>query len=104
MAIRASGPRGSVPIQIRAQALRRRPAAGPQIAAMAFPVVPEGAAKGPRKAAAQRSGQWRQSDVRRAINAAEKAGLASYRVEIAPDGTIAIIVGDPADTAPVPAR
>jgi hypothetical protein len=99
MAIRASGPHGSVPIEIRAQALRRRQAAEPQIAALAFPVVPEGAADGPSGAAAQRSGHWRQSDVRRAINAAEKAGLASYRVEIAPDGTIAIVVGDPADTA-----
>jgi len=38
-------------------------------------------------------GRWRQADVRRAINAAEKAGLRHYRVEIAPDGTIAIVVG-----------
>jgi hypothetical protein len=38
-------------------------------------------------------GHWRQSDIKRAIAAAEAAGLAEYRVEIAPDGTIAIIVG-----------
>jgi len=38
--------------------------------------------------------QWRQADVRRAIAAAEKAGLSAYRIEIAPDGTIAIVVGD----------
>jgi hypothetical protein len=31
--------------------------------------------------------------VKRAIGAAEKAGLHNYRVEIAPDGTIAIVVG-----------
>ncbi len=43
--------------------------------------------------------RWRQSDVKRAIAAAEQAKLASYRVEIAPDGTIAIGVGDPAETA-----
>ena len=38
-------------------------------------------------------GHWRQADVKRAIAAAEKAGLRNYRVEIAPDGTISIIVG-----------
>ncbi len=43
--------------------------------------------------------RWRQTDVKRALAAAEQAGLESYRVEIAPDGTIAIIVGSPADTA-----
>lgn len=49
--------------------------------------------------------RWRQSDVKRAIAAAEQAELGSYRVEIAPDGTIAIVVGDPADTAdPAPGR
>jgi hypothetical protein len=49
---------------------------------------------------------WRQSDVKRALAAAEQAGLDSYRVEIAPDGTISIIVGIPAETAagPNPSR
>ncbi|HEY6814087.1 MAG TPA: hypothetical protein VI168_00980 [Croceibacterium sp.] len=37
--------------------------------------------------------QWREAEVERAIAAAEKAGLSAYRVEIAPDGTIAIVVG-----------
>lgn len=37
--------------------------------------------------------RWRDADVGRAIAAAEQAGLAAYRVEIAPDGTIAIVVG-----------
>jgi hypothetical protein len=36
---------------------------------------------------------WRQSDVKRAIGAAEQAGLRFYRVEIATDGTISIVVG-----------
>lgn len=36
---------------------------------------------------------WRQADVRRAIGAAQQAGLERYRVEIGPDGTIAIVVG-----------
>jgi len=38
-------------------------------------------------------GRWKQSDVERAIAAAEQAGLESYRIEIAPDGTIGIVVG-----------
>jgi hypothetical protein len=37
--------------------------------------------------------RWRQSDLKRAISAAEEAGLRSYRVDIATDGTISIIVG-----------
>jgi len=39
---------------------------------------------------------WHDSDLKRAIEVAEEAGLKSYRVEIAPDGTISIIVGTPA--------
>jgi hypothetical protein len=39
--------------------------------------------------------RWRQSDVKRLVAAAEQAGLQSYRVEIAPDGTLSIIVGAP---------
>jgi len=42
---------------------------------------------------ARTAGHWRQSDVKRAITAAEQAGLQHYRVEIAPDGTLAIVVG-----------
>ncbi|MBO9575379.1 MAG: hypothetical protein J7494_06565 [Sphingobium sp.] len=32
--------------------------------------------------------------LKRAIQVAEEAGLRDYRIEIAPDGTIAIIVGN----------
>jgi hypothetical protein len=45
---------------------------------------------------------WRQSDVKRAIAAAQQAELANYRVEIAPDGTISIVVGAPSDTVDDP--
>lgn len=44
-------------------------------------------------AAPVRKRPWRQADVRRAIGAAQQAGLQQYRVEIGPDGTIAIVVG-----------
>jgi hypothetical protein len=43
--------------------------------------------------------RWRQSDVKRLIAAAEQAGLESYRIEIAPDGSLSIVVGTPDDTA-----
>ena len=56
-------------------------------------VPPVGVTKTPDRA------HWRQSDVKRSIAAAQQAGLQSYRVEIAPDGTIAIIVGAPGETA-----
>ena len=42
--------------------------------------------------------RWQEADVERAIAAAEKAGLRDYRVEIGPDGTIAIVVGAPSPT------
>jgi hypothetical protein len=44
---------------------------------------------------AVRAGSIRQKDARRAATAAEKAGLRDYRIEIAADGTIAIVVGTP---------
>lgn len=47
----------------------------------------------------QRKPRWRQSDVKRAIAAAEQAGLSAYRVEVAPDGTISIVVGACSDAA-----
>jgi hypothetical protein len=49
---------------------------------------------------ARRRAQWRQTDVRRAIAAAEKAALTNYRVEIASDGTISIVVGPPPSGVP----
>ena len=43
--------------------------------------------------------RWCKADVERAIAAAEQAGLTAYRVEISPDGTIAIVVGPQAEAA-----
>jgi hypothetical protein len=42
-------------------------------------------------------------DVKRAIAAAQQAQLANYRVEIAPDGTISIVVGGPSEMPDDPA-
>lgn len=40
-----------------------------------------------------RRGHWREKDLQRALSAAKRSGLTDFRVEIAPDGTIAIVVG-----------
>lgn len=42
----------------------------------------------------RKPGHWRERDLRRALVVARQAGLASYRVEVAPDGTISIVVLD----------
>lgn len=84
--IRASGAGGAQrPIQIKAQVLRDRPAASGGTLGFVLPADPPcGEGAEPR---------WSDADVERAIAAAERAGLAAYRIEIGPDGTIAIVVG-----------
>ena len=88
-----------VPIQIKAQMLRRWPRGGHADVVGPFAIMPDDGAGAPEETAGGPRKPWRQSDVRRAVAAAEQAGLQSYRVEIAPDGTISIIVGAPSDTA-----
>ena len=88
IAIRASGSGGPHdPLQIRAQVLRgKQVSAHAGMLGFALPEdpPPDGGAAEPR---------WREADIDRAIDAAERAGLRAYRIEIAPDGTIAIVVG-----------
>lgn len=91
-----------VPIRIQAQVLRRRRPAANASAAGVFAIVPDKPAESHHEAGARRKAGWRQADVKRAIEAAEQAGLQSYRIEIAPDGTISIIVGAPDETAGAP--
>ncbi len=91
------------PFHITAQALRKAQLRAET--ALAIFDVRSGAKAPPAENPKDGRARWRQSDVKRAIAAAEQAELGSYRIEIAPDGTIAIIVGDPADTAdPAPGR
>ena len=89
------------PVQIKAQLLRGRPTA-PAGAVGDFPVASDEPVGGAGAAEPRGKTAWRQSDIRRAIAAAEQAGLESYRVEIATDGTLSIIVGAPAETASDP--
>lgn len=86
-----------VPVRIQAQALRRWQAVG--FGNILGPFAMTADEPGPGATAAGGKNPWRQSDIKRALTAAEQAGLQSYRVEIAPDGTISIVVGAPADTA-----
>ncbi len=103
MVMKAATPgEGVVPIQIRAQALRRSPVVAPANPVAAYALMPDDPDPDAGKPETKSKGNWRQADVKRAIHAAEQAGLTSYRVEIEPDGTIAIVVGDPADTDPNP--
>ncbi|HEY7806737.1 MAG TPA: hypothetical protein VIC34_06000 [Croceibacterium sp.] len=88
-----------VPIQIKAQVLRRWPLVGHARTIGPFALVPDEGPHPPSRGESGDKGRWRQSDIKRAIAAAKQAGLESYRVEIAPDGTISIIVGAPSDTA-----
>jgi len=53
-------------------------------------VAPGGIAAAP----ALKRSLWRDRDLKRAIRIAEKSGLAFFRIEIGPDGTISIVVGD----------
>ena len=48
----------------------------------------------------RRPSTFRQTDVARAVKATQAAGLAIGRVEVAPDGTIRIIIADGIDLAP----
>ena len=100
IANRASGSgRGKAPIRIQAQVLRDRQACAGASATVGF-IMPEDCAQPARPE--KPAGRWRQADVKRAIVAAQSAGLAGYRIEIAPDGTISIVVGAPAEKPEAP--
>jgi hypothetical protein len=86
----------SEPIQLRAQVLRELPS--PVRAAPGF-FLPDGepAAAGD---GAVGNATWRPSAVEYAVAALEAAGVRDYRIEIAPDGTIAVVVGKPRSASP----
>jgi hypothetical protein len=49
---------------------------------------------------ARRASTFRQSDVERALKAARSAGLTVGGVEVAPDGTIRVMVADGRESGP----
>jgi hypothetical protein len=55
-------------------------------------IMPDAGIEPANAAESDRKAHWRQADVRRAIAAAEQAGLKSYRIELSGDGTISIVV------------
>lgn len=77
------------PLQIRSQHLAALAADRAGNGVSAFSTIPIEAAQCKVK-----RGHWRERDLRRAIEVARRAGLSDYRVEIAPDGTISIVVMD----------
>jgi hypothetical protein len=99
----AGGRDEAAPIQIRAQFLRERGACAPQGPSSGFAITLDDEAESKSECAPRRRASWQQKDVERALRAAREAGLTAYRVEIAPDGTISIVVGDPGEEKPMPA-
>lgn len=98
MATRSSAHSGGAdPIQIQARLLRDWQWLDPPGATSGFSIPPGEEASQPKSATGRRRG-WREKDVERAIGAARDAGLTAYRVEIAPDGTIAIVVEEAGGT------
>jgi hypothetical protein len=77
------------PLQIRSDQLAAVAGDRPGSGVPAFSAFPVEAAVGKPK-----RGHWRERDLRRAFAVARSAGLSNYRVEIAPDGTISIVVSD----------
>lgn len=86
------------PFHIKAQILRQSHLE-PASALAVFEPRSDQCAPPPGEAQASGRRHWRQSDVKRMIAAAEHAGLRSYRIELAPDGALSIIVGAPEETA-----
>lgn len=103
MAARASrhGKGDDAPIRIQAQYLREGHGRAPAGPLSGFAITLDDELPSPIDA--RRRAAWRQKDLERALGAAREAELSSYRVEIAPDGTISIVVGAPGEKAPVPA-
>ncbi len=66
--------------------------------------IPADAGKTALAGGAVRKGHWLERDLARAIAVASRSGIGSYRVEVSPDGTIAIVVGGERRTGPRKAR
>lgn len=96
MLIAKSVSRERKPIQIRAEFLRDWKPSAPFDARWGFTTMTDDPAIGPEDETALVDAGWHDEDLKRAIAIAEEAGLKSYRIEIAPDGTVTIFVGDPA--------
>ncbi len=90
-----TGKRRAAPVQIRSDALQAQLLCQQVAQRTGITAFPVGMAQAEPPAARRggRGGAWRERDLRRALAVARMAGLRDYRVEIAPDGTISIVVG-----------
>lgn len=89
---------GHEPIQIRADILRDWKATTAYCTRQGFTTLPDNPTMSAEPDDAPAAAGWSDEDVKRAILVAKEAGLPSYRVEIAPNGTIAIVVTESAPT------
>lgn len=88
---------GTCSFLVQAQSLsdyKPQTAAGP---ISGFEILLEGEALNAGACAPRDAPRWLE-EVKGAIKAAEEAGLRSYRIEIAPDGTIALVVCTQSET------
>ena len=92
MAVATPVSKGHKPIQVRADVLRHWEM--PLDAMRGFAMLPNDPTPDPQVDQPPSAVDWRDADLKRAIAAAEEAGLKNYRAEVAPDGTISIIVGE----------
>ncbi len=81
-------------IQIQAKFLRNNEALAQTGATLGIGRMLEDLGRETHGGDGRRRSGWRERDLKRAIGAAQKAGLIAYRVEIAPDGTISVVVGN----------
>ena len=85
--------KGKGAIQLRAGILRGMQASlADSACANGLAAFPESALDASRSSGPERKGHWLERDLDHALAVADRAGLEDYRVEIAPDGTIAIVV------------
>lgn len=103
MAARASmGGDDADSVQVRSQFLRDNPPVEANGPISGFSIVPEGEPLNSAPGASRRHPPSIEGDVKRAVDAANEAGLSAYRVEIDPDGTISLVVGMPENGEALP--
>ena len=84
---------GRKPVQVQADILDRWEAPAFCHSSQGLPILTSEKPTPPSSDKTRKPG-WRDADLKRVIDTAQEAGLRTYRVEIADDGTITLFVGD----------
>jgi hypothetical protein len=101
MRIIAGGSEERKPIQVRSEALRHWDVAAPAHALGGFPLTTDNATPPAPSPSVDGEGTCAEAGIKRAIHAAEQAGLKAYRIEIGKDGTLSIVVGEDGPDTPI---